>query len=269
MKTLFLLVAIANVALFMWEYKTGAFVPISETSEQNSDFDQEQILLVSEIKNVPQTIKPAPVSEQSVTGNASTEAADKPALVPELLPAIAESIDKPVLEKLTAKDSNIIDANKIEERCYEVGPFANDKAYRAWVNRLKDIKSEIKPITRDEQIADNHLFNYLAAETELEPGDNKKMLKNHGIKDLWLLSSEDKGKISLGLFIKEESALTMNNKLLAKGISAEVKAKSQRYALIKGDDKLMARLDDLIKTNPQLSVKQITDGTQSCWPVLP
>ena len=67
MKILFFLVVIANVALFMWEYKTGAFVPVTETSEQNADSDQEQILLVSELKNVPQAITPAPVSEQPVT----------------------------------------------------------------------------------------------------------------------------------------------------------------------------------------------------------
>ena len=29
MKILFFLVAIANVAFFMWEYKTGAFVPVN------------------------------------------------------------------------------------------------------------------------------------------------------------------------------------------------------------------------------------------------
>jgi hypothetical protein len=323
MKILFFLVAIANIALFMWEYKTGAFVPATETSEQNTDLDQEQILLVSELINAPEPITLAPVPEQPaaenastveadklavvpeslstipesidkpvldkltirdlniidadkikeqetpLADNASTVEADKQALVPDSLPAVSENIDKPALEKFTASDSNISDADKIEERCYEVGPFANDKAYRAWVNRLQDIKSEIKPIHRDEQIVFKYMVYYPAAETELESKDNIKMLKMHGIKDLWPLSDEDKGKISLGLFIKEQNALVMKNELLAKGINAEVKAryktKSQKYALIKGDDKLMTRLGDLIKTNPELALKQISDGPQRCW----
>ena len=269
MKALFFLVAIANVALFMWEYKTGAFVPVIETSEQNADSDQEQIQLVSELKNVPQVITPAPVSEQSAAENISTGEADKLALVPESLPAISKNIDNPALEKPTAGDSNISNADKIEERCYEVGPFVNQKTYQSWVNRLKDIESEIKSINRDEQIASNYMVYYPAAETELESENNIKMLKNYGIKDLWLLTGEDKGKISLGLFIKEENALKMKNELFAKGINAEVKAKykikPQKYALIKGDDSVMERLDILRKTYPQLPVKQITDDTQGCW----
>jgi hypothetical protein len=288
MKILFFLVVIVNVALFMWEYKTGAFVPVTETSEQNADLDQEQILLVSELKNIPPAITPAPVSEltvaensstadankieeqgQPLAGNALTGKTDKSALAAESIPPISDSSDKPALEKSTAGDSNISNTEKIEVRCYEAGPFANKKVYQTLVNQIKTIGSDIKPINRDEQIASNYMVFYPAAETELESENNIKMLKNHGIKDLWLLTGEDKGNISLGLFIKEETALTMKNELLAKGINAEVKAKyktkSQKYALIKGDDKLIERLDVLKKTYPELLVKQIPDVNQACW----
>ena len=267
MKILFFLVVIANVALFMWEYKTGAFVSITETSEQNAGSGQEQILLVSELKNIPQTVIPVAVSEQTVAANVSTDEAGKPVLVPEALPA--ESIDKPALEESTAGDLSISNAEKIAVHCYEVGPFANKKVYQTFMNQIKNIESEIKPINRDEQIASNYMVYYPAAETGLESENNIRMLKNHGIKDLWLLTGEDKGKISLGLFIKEENALIMKNELLAKGINAEVKSryktKSQKYALIKSDDKLMERLDVLKETYPGLLVKHIPDVTQGCW----
>jgi hypothetical protein len=109
---------------------------------------------------------------------------------------------------------------------------------------------------------------YPAANTDFETEDNIKMLKSRGIKDLWLLTGEDKGKISLGLFIKEENALTMKNELLAKGITAEVEAryktKSQKYVLIRGDDTLIEHLDVLKKTYPELLVKQTTVGAQGC-----
>jgi hypothetical protein len=269
MKILFFLVVIVNVALFMWEYKTGAFVPVTETSEQNADSDQEQILLVSELTNVPQALSPTAVSEPPVAETGVTNEADKPVLEPEPLPAISEKIDKPALEESIANDSTISNAEKNPERCYEAGPFTNQKAYQAWVNRLKDINSEIKPIKRDEHVAINYMVYYPEAATEPGSEDNIKMLKGHGIKDLWLLTGEDKGKISLGLFIKEESALVMKNELLAKGINAEVKAryktKSQQYVLIKGDDKLMENLGDLKNAYPELAITQITDATQGCW----
>ena len=376
MKILFFLVAIANVAFFMWEIKTGAFVPVTQVSEQTADPNQEQILLVSELKNIPQVITPAPVSEQPMTEIAATGAIDKPALVPELstvlsensdkpalekstaldmnfnelikippvitpeppvaatnepvnpapetepLPALPEGIEKPVIEKPTGgesntsdltnvppvtapapvsqqspaentatgqgaetaplpavstsidkpaleiPDSNVSNAGKNAAGCYEVGPFANQQAYQALVSRLKDIKIDIKPINRDDQVPSNYMVYFPAAESEIESKANIKMLKDHGIKDLWLLTGEDKGKISLGLFIKEDSALVMKNELLAKGINAEVKAKyktkTQKYALIKGDNRLMGRLDDLKKAYPELVVKQITEDIQGC-----
>ncbi len=269
MKMLFFLVVIANVALFMWEYKTGAFAPVTGITEQNADSDQEQILLVSELKNVPKVLTPEPVSEPSPVENTVIDEVGKPALLPEPSPGITGNMDKPASEKSAATDSTITNANKMTERCYETGPFASQKDFQVWVNRLKDINSEIKPINRDDQIPSHYMVYYPAGEIGLESEANIKMLKDQGIKDLWLLTGEDKGKISLGLFVKEESALVMKNELLVKGINAEVKAKyktkSQKYALIKGDDKLMERLNALKKTYPELPVKPITDAIQGCW----
>ena len=219
----------------------------------------------SDLTNVPPVTPPAPVSEPPPAENTVTGQGVETAPIP----AVSTSIEKPALEKPAATDSNVSNADKNAEACYEVGPFANQQAYQALVSRLKESKSDIKPINRDDQVASNYMVYYPAAETEAESKANIKMLKDHGIKDLWLLTGEDKGKISLGLFIKEDSALVMKNELLAKGINAEVKAKyktkSQKYALIKGDDKLMERLDDLKKSYPELAVKPITEDSQGCW----
>jgi hypothetical protein len=54
MKFFLFLVALANVGLFMWEYKQGAFAPSADIAEQYDSPDQERILLVSELKNVQQ-----------------------------------------------------------------------------------------------------------------------------------------------------------------------------------------------------------------------
>jgi hypothetical protein len=48
MKVLVLLIALANVVLFMWEYRHGAFVQANKTSPQPS---REPIVLVSELRH--------------------------------------------------------------------------------------------------------------------------------------------------------------------------------------------------------------------------
>lgn len=48
MKILFLLAALANVTLFMWEFKHGAFEPAVKTSQQSI---REPIVLVGELKH--------------------------------------------------------------------------------------------------------------------------------------------------------------------------------------------------------------------------
>ena len=269
MKTLFFLLALINVALFMWEYKAGAFIPATVTSEQNADVGQEQIQLVSELKNVPQAVTPASALEQPVAENASIDKANKSASIPELLPATLENLVKPALEQSTATVSNKSNADKTEAHCFDVGPFATTKIYQTWLTQLKDIESEIKSINRDGKVVSNYIVYYPAAETQIQSEENIKKLRNHGLKDLWILNGEDKGKVSLGLFDREESALAMKNELLAKGIKADIKAqyktKSQKYAVVKGNGKLVDRLDVLKKTYPELSVKQITDDTQGCW----
>ena len=264
MKTLFFLLALANVALLMWEYKAGAFISVNETSEQNMGAGQEQIQLVSELKNIPQAIAPSPALEQPVAENTSIDEARKSTTTSEATPAIPKSIDKSTLEKPLATVSN----ESIKAHCFEVGPFAATNVYQAWVAQVKDIRSEIKPINRDGKIVSNYMVYYPAAETQIQSEENIKILRNHGLKDFWILNGEDKGKISLGLFTTEESALVMKNELLAKGINAEVKAqyktKLQKYAVVKGDGKLMQRLDDLKKSYPELQVKPITEDAQGC-----
>ncbi len=47
MKVLFFLVLLANVALFMWEYRQGAFEQDSKAAQQG----REPIVLVSELRN--------------------------------------------------------------------------------------------------------------------------------------------------------------------------------------------------------------------------
>jgi len=56
MKILFFIVVLANVILFMWEYKTGAFEPVMKT-DQGIDVGKEQIRLMSELHDSSGTVE--------------------------------------------------------------------------------------------------------------------------------------------------------------------------------------------------------------------
>jgi hypothetical protein len=271
-KILFFLVALANVALLMWEYNTGAFEKAIDNSGQKALQNQEGILLVSELKSdlshVLQAGKPESDSDEHL-------------LFPE---SAGLGIDKTVLEKpmpgLKLIDSAITATEKPWESdkntgenpviCYEAGPFVSDKVYQAWMKQLTAAKDSIKPIIKDAQVLSDYQVYYPAAETLIESEANVQMLKNQGINDIWLLrTGEEQGQISLGVFNREERALIMKSQLLAKGINAEVKArykiKPQKYALIKSDSKIMESLEALKKASPEFTVKQQPDSINSCW----
>lgn len=240
MKIVFFLVALANVALFMWEYNKGAFKPVIEISQ----VDQEPILLVSEKpverKQTATEDKSPPLGQNDL----NTADSQKPA------PAIQ---DKDV-EKNTnsGKETPLI--------CYEAGPFSDDD-YAAWRSQSNLAESAIHSVSRDEQAISSYLVYYPAAKTLAESEANLQMLKDQGINDILLFKSgEDKGQISIGVFKNENRALLQKSRMLAKGIKVEVKAryktKTQKYVRFKNDDKALKNLNDFQKTHPEFTVKQ-------------
>jgi hypothetical protein len=271
-KILFFLAALANVALLMWEYNKGAFEKPINTSEQKALQNQEEILLVSELKsdlfNVLQARKPESGSdEHSLSAKSDGIGIDKAVLENPMLGLKLNHSAITAAEKNQENDKNTGENPVI---CYEAGPFASDKVYQAWMNQLTAVKDIIKPVIKDEQIVNAYLVYYPAAETLIKSEANIQMLKNNGVNDLWLLrTGEEKGQISLGVFNKEERALIMKSQMLAKGINAEVKArykiKPQKYVLIKGDSRVMKSLAVLKKAYPEVTVKQQPDSINSCW----
>ncbi|MCX7097856.1 MAG: hypothetical protein NTV43_08135 [Methylococcales bacterium] len=103
MKVLFFLVALANIGLFMWEFKHGAFVTKSQDTSPAINEWQEPILLVSELETVP-----TPATDTTPTPQASSPVASS---------------------------------------CFEVGPFADDADYQAWLALMADFDADINDST--------------------------------------------------------------------------------------------------------------------------
>lgn len=222
MKLLFFLIVLANVSLFMWEYKTGALTPVITTPPANATPDLEPILLVSELP-------PAPVQPEA-----------KP---PDTLP-------EPVTDNTAEKVM----------RCYEAGPFTKKADVQRWVSQLADAGTTVKLVSKDEQIPSKYMVYYPAGRTPTKSEANLQMLKEQGINELFVQHTEKgPGDISLGVFSKEERALMLKKQLLTKGIEAKIKTlyktKAQQYALIESDT--TGQLETLQKTIPQIFVKEL------------
>jgi hypothetical protein len=316
-KIFLFLVALANVGLFMWEYKQGAFAPSIVSAEQQISPDQERILLVSELKEPPRPQaaepKPEPAAAAAPTITAEAEpvlpegleqhddrlpaaepdspATEKPRIEPTPLadigPALPAGQNKKEpaanapapLGKVTAsqpapeaKPAQLAIAAAEKPRnsdkaiepvsCYEVGPFVNGNAYQLWKNELNVARKAIEPLTRDGEVINDYLVYYPAPETMQEAEANVKMLREKGVQDLWLFrKGDDKGLISLGIFKNESRASILRSQLLAKGIQVEVRpryiTKPRKYARIKGNGKVLERLNVMRQTYPAIAVRQM------------
>ncbi|MDD5412730.1 MAG: hypothetical protein PHF31_15200, partial [Methylobacter sp.] len=173
MKIVFFLVALANVALFIWEYNKGAFYPVIEISRQNVPVDREPILLVSELK------KDSPKSESELflsvldaldnkrhLQNFITEILSEPEATLNLVEQKQTVVETKSLS-LEQNDLNTADleksvpviqaeqvkkntksSEKVPVICYEAGPFADDDGYAAWRNQLSVAEGAIQSVSR-------------------------------------------------------------------------------------------------------------------------
>jgi len=276
MKILFFLLALANVALFMWEYRQGAFFPAKDTHPGNVSGYQEQIALLSELNGntevAGQTVKPATIALSDAAGKEemAAKSLEKESLTEKSTEAAAPVLEAPVPE-ITPNDSGITASGQAENFkavCYEAGPFANNNVYQIWETRLNGF---IKGIDRDEPVITDYLVYYPASETLDESKANVQMLKDKGVNDLYMINrGDEQGQISLGVYKKEERALILKNDLFAKGIKVEIKARYksnvQKFAFIKGESNVIEALELLKKTYPKVSVKQAVDATvETCF----
>jgi hypothetical protein len=271
MKILFFLLALANVVLFMWEFHNGAFVSVTSHSLESFTENQESILLMSEVGNTSITgqtdVLSIPPYLNLVLKNESDEKSENGQLNSEKgivldttasrLSSVAPAIQNP--QKIQVAGSS-------NEMCFKLGPFPSEQIYSAWEHRLR---VTFKRIKEEEQLIRDYLVYYPASATMAESEANLKMLKDKGVKELWLLKQgAEQGQISLGVFNKEEKALILKNKMSSEGINAEIKpryqSRMQQFAVLKGESKLAEMLDALKKTNLEVNVKVLAGDSEDC-----
>ena len=125
--------------------------------------------------------------------------------------------------------------------CYQVGPFVNSNKLEGWRRLNKFNSDSLKQFNKEIQKVASFLVYYPAAATYAKSKENALMLEQKGIEDFWLFrSGELKGIVSLGLFIKEDRALSLKEKLVKSGLNVEImqryKTESVFYAQISSKD---------------------------------
>lgn len=296
MKTLFFLVMIANVTLFMWEYKQGAIASKTETSSQSTNNFHENIVLLSELPPALQQNQALAVKESAahvikvpdskiiffpknteisepkkVIANIATQTPGKEAAniqnaTTEQLKVVPEPTANPALAASLPASSP---ASENHVSCYKLGPIINHKNYQALINQLKGTDSSIKLINLNEQKADGYIVYLPTAKKPKNPDAYLLMLKQFGLKDFYMVKTgEYKGQITLGTFTTEARALVLQKNLAAKGINASIKTqnknKNVQYAMLRTSINVMGNLEALKKTYQQFVAIQVPETSAEC-----
>ncbi|MEQ1529761.1 MAG: hypothetical protein ABL925_10620, partial [Methylococcales bacterium] len=139
MKILFFLLATANIGLFMWEYKQGAFNQAAKPAAADTALGQEAIILAGEAQK---SLSNSPQTQSDNTPGSTPQASENPASL-----------------------------------CYEAGPFTDKNLYKSWRNELAIDVNHIKTLTKNEQTIIGYIVVYPAAENPSKTAENLQKLK--------------------------------------------------------------------------------------------
>jgi len=225
MKALFFLLVIANISLFLWEYKTGALTP---TIAQHSTTDQEPLFLLNEAKNIPR--KP-----------------QQPAATPEPATLIG-----PANIRMNCYEAGPF----VDEQTYQawLNQLGNIKSNT--VNRQKHLISHYLlyyPVTEpnatpEESVAKltSQGLNDVAV---INSGEDKNKIS------LGLFNTEQQA-----LIVKNQ----MLAKGINSEIKAQYQTETETYVLIKDDGKATASLETLRMAYPRIGIRQNTEHENTC-----
>jgi len=245
MKALFFVIVLANLGLFMWEYRNGAFAPVVQAPLIN----KEPLLLLSEVKNTHQEAQVVSESEPKAPEVASNESSQNElSSVPPALP-----VDGP--EPASGTLSELPQLSNAE--CYEAGPFEDLQSVQSWISQVQGSEHDIKTVDRDDQIISGYMVYKPAEKTPEQSQEVLKMLKDKGITDVLLQGDE----ISLGVFNSEDRALVLKNELQAKGFAVQIKprykTKTRKYIQVLANEVIMQSLQKRYNNDAEFVIKAL------------
>lgn len=256
MKNIFLVLVLINIIYFMWT-AMGPHAPSSQSKNPipvKAEMSSNRIILVDEISGLA-VADANPANEDKIKElNRFAAMQSTGSNLSDLGRAIvSKSIDNAVVmvisvnmenrtndlldqfepdRLLSALRATTIVVNLVDQApynkgplCYKIGPRQSRSPLRALAKGLnkRGYESEIASEILDVQTG--YMVYFPAAENYLDSRKNMKLLRNKGVKDLWLFEKgESRGIISLGRFKVRGRAVTMKKQLDEKGINTIITA---------------------------------------------
>lgn len=153
------------------------------------------------------------------------------------------------------------DIKKTKAVCYQIGPFVSARSISRWGKRNKIHKDSLHRISKDKKLNNRYLVYYPAAKTFSQSKENVQMLRKKGIAEYWLIRrGASKGAISLGFFVREESAHNLQKRLFEKGLKVYIKQKFDKkpvyFAQVLSSDQ---KFKDTLRIKKNQSISSCND----------
>lgn len=221
MKPIFLLLCLANVLFFFWQFHFGALTPATDRPSELPP-----ILLVEERDAAR---RGAAISQVLDRNTAALQRLAVPKLLlppqPQRLAGVTGAAENKPPRPAAVK------REPVRINCYEAGPFADDAELQRWLKGKPLVSAQ--SFYRETAVPADYQVYYPAAKDAEQSRINKMMLQAKGIADIWMVpEGELKGALSLGVFVEKDRALSFREQLAVRGIRAELRQRSKaRQAL--------------------------------------
>jgi hypothetical protein len=210
MKSIFFLLLLANVAFYAWEMRSEHSDDGVRHMALSLPDSTERIKLLSE---VPATYAPLPVEPSfpvSVPA-APMKGGKHKALPQQPVPGIATAISA----------SN---RPAPSPACWLLGPYATELNAHIAQEEVARKVQRTALVNRSAGVADGYWLLYPRAENIEAGRDNRRMLLEKGIRDLWLFDrGELAGYISLGLYQTQAGVEQAQKKYFERNIATEIR----------------------------------------------
>jgi len=208
MKFIFLIVLLANISFFLWEYNSP-YLHSTLSNKTRSKQKLKPIFLLNEVAISAENNTSLPVSQL------------KPVL-PEQLNARkdAKKTETGELHLPERQEQLLLPKQTF---CYEIGPFKNEGSMNQWLSLNKNTTSHFLQIEKNSPINPRYLVYSPATDNFEQSKQNITLFQKMGVDEFWMFrKGELEGAISFGLFSKENRALNLQNKLSKKGLETKI-----------------------------------------------
>ncbi len=252
MKYLFFLVLFANIVFFLWQITNGTS-EFDTPAQYDKNPSPHQILLVNETRL--RSLSDPLAADQSIEKHSETKETQQAA-------DIVEKENQLLDRKNTAENSAITNSY-----CYEIGPFADDKIQKKWLDDARAKSDSIEIVHKPMEIQHGFVIFIPPQETFEKSKAYYEMLRRQGITDLWLFKKgRSRGMISLGIYRNKQSGEKIQRQYSAQGMDARIKPyfkTEQRYVVrFRSKEEIIQDLEILLGTwrrvLPVLEINEIS-----------